>query len=93
MAVKPVSMKKMEAQNVDSYHAVVIIAKRARQIMQDRIIKDSFLEEEPIEFGVFDEIPMIDPEDYEEKDKATTEAFDEYLDGKLEWKQAETLDL
>ncbi len=93
MAVKPISLKKMEEQNVDSYSAVVVVAKRARQIMQDRIIQESFLEEEPSEFGVFDEIPVKDPEDYEEKDKPTTEAMDEFFDGKLEWRQADTLDL
>ncbi|MDP6532935.1 MAG: DNA-directed RNA polymerase subunit omega [Candidatus Marinimicrobia bacterium] len=93
MAVKPISMKKMEEQNVDSYAAVVVVAKRARQIMQDRLIEESFMEEDPDEFGVLDEIPQRDPEDYEEKEKPTTEAMEEFFDGKLEWRQAETLDL
>lgn len=93
MAVKPISLKKMEEQNVDSYAAVVVVAKRARQIMQDRLIQESFMEEDPDEFGVLDEIPVKDPEDYEEKDKPTTEAMDEFFDGKLEWRQAESLDL
>lgn len=93
MAVKPISIKKMEKQNIDNYGAVVVIATRARQIMTDRLISESFLEEDPGEFGVFDEIPVKDPEDYEEKDKPTTEALGEFLEGKLKWRQPEKLDL
>lgn len=89
MAVEPLSLRSLEDQTRDSYEAVMVMAQRARQIMQDRLIKESFKEIEVDEIGVFDEFPVRDPEDYEEQEKATTEAMNEFLDGKLKWSRPE----
>lgn len=89
MAVKPLSLRHLEDQTRDSYEAVMVMAQRARQIMQDRLIQESFAEVEAEEIGVFDDFPIRNPEDYEEKEKATTEAMNEFLDGKLNWSRTE----
>ena len=85
MAVKPVSLGKVEEKANNIYEAVVVMAKRARQINQERF-EDQIMEEtEELEMDVLDELPDIKPEDYEEKEKVTTEAMDEFLEGKVHW--------
>jgi DNA-directed RNA polymerase subunit K/omega len=41
---------------------------------------------------VLDELPDIKPEDYEEKEKVTTEALDEFLEGKVHWHVLEDIE-
>ena len=48
-------------------------------------------ESEELELDVLDELPSIKPEDYEEKEKVTTEAMDEFLEGKVHWHVLEDL--
>ncbi len=85
MAVKPVSLRKVEEKANNIYEAVVVMAKRARQINQERF-EDQIMEvSEELEMDVLDELPDIKPEDYEEKEKVTTEAMDEFLEGKVQW--------
>ena len=85
MAVKPVSLRKVEEKASNIYEAVVVMAKRARQINQERF-EDQIMEvSEELEMDVLDELPDIKPEDYEEKEKVTTEAMDEFLEGKVQW--------
>ena len=85
MAVKPLSLRKVEEQANNIYEAVVVMAKRARQINQERF-EDQIMEvSEELEMDVLDELPDIKPEDYEEKEKVTTEAMDEFLEGKVQW--------
>ncbi len=38
-----------------------------------------------IEMDVLDELPDIKPEDYEEKEKVTTKAMNEFLEGEVNW--------
>ena len=85
MAVKPVSLRKVEEKANNIYEAVVGRSKRARQINQERF-EDQIMEvSEELEMDVLDELPDIKPEDYEEKEKVTTEAMDEFLEGKVQW--------
>ena len=85
MAVKPVSLRKVEEKANNIYEAVVVMAKRARQINQERF-EDQIMEvAEELEMDVLDELPDIKPGDYEEKEKVTTEAMDEFLEGKVQW--------
>ena len=83
MAVKPVSLRKMEEKTKNIYEAVVVMSKRARQINQERFEEQVMEESEALELDVLDELPDIKPEDYEEKEKVTTEAMDEFLEGKV----------
>ena len=91
MAVKPISLRKVEEKANNIYEAVVVMAKRARQINQERF-EDQIMEvSEELEMDVFDELPDIKPEDYEEKEKVTTKAMDEFLEGKVHWHVLEDL--
>ena len=91
MAVKPVSLRKMEEKAKNIYEAVVVMSKRARQINQERFEEQVMEESEVLELDVLDELPDIKPEDYEEKEKVTTEAMDEFLEGKVHWHVLEDL--
>ena len=85
MAVKPISLSKVEEKASNIYEAVVVMAKRARQINQERFEDQIMEESEELEMDVLDELPDIKPEDYEEKEKVTTKAMDEFLEGKVQW--------
>ena len=89
MAVKPVSLRKMEEKAKNIYEAVVVMSKRARQINQERYEEQVIEESEELEMDVFDELPDIKPEDYEEKEKVTTMALNEFLDGEINWRVLE----
>ena len=68
----------------DIYTTVVICAKRARQIIDQRVI--------PIEENedVEDSIQIIEPEIViEDIDKPMVVALEEYLNGELEWRKPE----
>jgi DNA-directed RNA polymerase subunit K/omega len=86
MAIKPVSLRKIEEQAKNIYEAVVVMSKRARQINQERFEEQVIEESEELELDVLDELPDIKPEDYVEKEKVTTKAMDEFLEGKVNWR-------
>ena len=85
MAVKPVSLRKMEEKAKNIYEAVVVMSKRARQIHQERFEEQVIEESEELELDVLDELPDIKPEDYVEKEKVTTKAMNEFLEGEVNW--------
>jgi len=86
MAIKPVSLRKIEEKSKNIYEAVVVMSKRARQINQERFEEQVIEESEELELDVLDELPDIKPEDYVEKEKVTTMAMDEFLEGKVNWR-------
>ena len=93
MAVKPLALRKLEKQSKNIYEAVVVMSKRARQINQDRYEEKVINETDDIsELDVLDELPQVDPDEYEEKEKVTTEAMDEFLSGDLQWREQESDD-
>ena len=80
MNVKTVHMKDLFARNDDLYASAMIIAKRAKQIIDDRVvpIDDN---EEVEDSGDFDQpIIIID------EDKPEAIALQEFIDGKLDWR-------
>ena len=89
MAVKPISLRKVEEKANNIYEAVVVMAKRARQINQERFEDQIIEESEELEMDVLDELPDIKPEDYEEKEKVTTKAINEFLEGEVNWRVLE----
>ena len=89
MAVKPVSLRKMEEKTKNIYEAVVVMSKRARQINQERYEEQVMENSEELELDVLDESPDIKPEDYEEKEKVTTIALNELLEGEVSWRVLE----
>ncbi len=90
MAVKPLSLRKLEEKSKNIYEAVVVMSKRARQINQERYEEKVINETDDInELDVLDELPQINPDEYEEKEKVTTEALDQFLAGDLQWRELE----
>ena len=85
MGLEPISVRKLEEQTEDIYEAVVVMSIRARQILRDRMVEAAMKGTGEEEFGVFDHVPDIDPEDYQELEKPTTIAVKEFLNGELTW--------
>ena len=88
MSLKPVSFSKMDEQTDDIYEAVVVMSHRSKQILRDRLIETMLKEEEEKEMGVFDEIIDPDSVTFQETEKETTVAIDEFLKGKLSWRKS-----
>ena len=88
MALEPLSIRQMESRTSDVYEAVVVMSKRAKQVLSNRIIAEMMVSTtEEVEMGVYDEVIEKNPEDYEEQDKATTVAVNEFIDGDLKWEE------
>ena len=87
MALEPLSIKNMEEKTSDIFEAVIVMSKRAKQILGNRIVEKMIesTEEEELEMGVYDQIEEKNPEDYEELEKVTTEAVNEFFDGNIKW--------
>ena len=86
MSLKPLSFRQIEEQTGDIYEAVVVMERRAKQILRDRLVEKIIKEEENMDMGVFDEAPdEIDPETYQEVEKVTTVAIEEFINGDLTW--------
>lgn len=86
MAIETIPFREIEEFTKDMYEATVVVSKRARQIIADRMAEMEILqeEEEEEELGLLDEVPVVD-EEYEEREKSTTVALQEFLSGDLEW--------
>ena len=91
MALEPLSIKNMEDKTSDIFEAVIVMSKRAKQILGNRIVEKMIesTEEEELEMGVYDQIEEKNPEDYEELEKVTTEAVNEFFDGNIKWDKVE----
>ena len=91
MALKPLSIRNMEEKTSDIFEAVVVMSKRAKQILNNRIVEEiiTSADEEEVEMGVYDQIEEKNPEDYEELEKVTTTAVNEFVDGNIQWDQKE----
>ena len=91
MGLEPLSIKNMEEKTSDIFEAVIVMSKRAKQILSNRIVEEIIEsnEEEELEMGVYDQIEEKNPEDYEELEKVTTEAVNEFFDGDIKWDKIE----
>ena len=91
MALEPLSIRNMEEKTSDIFEAVVVMSKRAKQILNNRIVEEiiTSADEEEVEMGVYDQIEEKNPEDYEELEKVTTIAVNEFIDGNIQWDQKE----
>jgi DNA-directed RNA polymerase omega subunit len=84
MKVQAISMSNLMKKCDDIYTAVMIVSKRARQIIDQRVIPIEENEE------VEDSIEFSEPEIViEDVDKPMVVALEEYLQGELEWRQPE----
>ncbi|MAG21449.1 MAG: DNA-directed RNA polymerase subunit omega [Candidatus Marinimicrobia bacterium] len=86
MAIKTIPLREIEERTEDMYEATLVMAKRARQIIGDRAAEEKMEVYE-------EELPLLgEPqlsEDYEEKEKATTVAVEEFLKEELQWSYPE----
>jgi DNA-directed RNA polymerase subunit K/omega len=88
MALEPISIRQMEERTDDQYEAVVVMSKRAKQVLNNRIVEEkASASVDEVEMGVYDEVIERNPEDYEELEKPTTVAVNEFIDGKLKWEE------
>ena len=87
MNIKPISYKNMESKTKNIYEAVVVISKRACQVLHDRLVERMIRENTEEEFGVLDEIPEKDSLVYLEKPSSV--AVEEFLNGDLSWSKPE----
>ena len=86
MSLEPISIRNMEDQSGDIYESVVVMSKRAKQVLSDRIVKEIIDSNEDEEMGVYDELIEANPDDYEELEKPTTVSVNEFLEGEIDWK-------
>ena len=87
MSLEPLSIREIENQSKDIYESVVVMSKRAKQVLGDRIVEEIIESTDEDELGVYDEVIENNPDDYEELEKPTTVSVNEFLDGTLEWKK------
>ena len=83
MNVKTVHMKDLFKRNDDLYCSAMIIAKRAKQIIDDRVIPIE--ENEDVEDSSEFDQPIVILN--EEKPEAI--ALQEFIDGKLDWRESD----
>ena len=86
MSLEPLSIKEMESQSQDLYETVVVMSKRAKQVLSDRIVEEVIESNDEAEMGVYDELVEVNPEEYDELEKPTTVSVNEFIEGDLEWK-------
>ena len=89
MSLEPISIKDMESQSGDIYESVVVMSKRAKQVLSDRIVEEIIDSNEEEEMGVYDELIENNPDDYEELEKPTTVSVNQFIEGDIDWKNKE----
>ncbi len=86
MALEPLSVRDMEKKTDDVFEAVVVMTRRSKQIIHQRMVERAMNEEGMEEISVLEAVPEEkDPEDYIEVDKASTLAIHEFMSGKVKW--------
>jgi len=93
MAIGPISFEKLLKKTDDIYESVVVSSRRAKQILQERVLKQIIEENtesrEEEEEGILSEPIVRENIDFDKEEKVTTIALDEYLEGKVSWKKTE----
>ena len=90
MAIEAISFRKLLKKTDDIYESVVVVSKRAKQILQERVIKQIIEDNtEPSEESVLSEPIYRENIDFDKEEKVTSIALDEYLEGNINWKHSE----
>ena len=90
MAVDPISFNKLLKKTDDIYEAVVVSSKRAKQILQDRIVKQMIDENDELaEEGILSEPVAREIPDFDKEEKVTSLALYEFLYGDIDWEKSE----
>ena len=93
MALEPISVRDMEEKTNDVFEAVVVMTKRSKQIIHQRLVEKMLNDEGVVELSALDPIPEEkDPEDYIELEKASTVAINDFMAGQVKWHYINKLD-
>ena len=93
MALKPLSVRDMEEKTMDVFEAVVVMTKRSKQIIHQRLVEKALNVEGEEELSALDPIPEEkDPEDYIELEKPSTVAINDFMSGKVKWHYINEID-
>ncbi len=86
MALEPISIRDLEKKTEDVFEAVVVMTRRSKQILHQRLVEKALNDEEVGELSALDPIPEEkDIEDYVEVEKPTTIAINDFMSGKVKW--------
>jgi len=93
MALKVLSIRDMEEKTMDVFEAVVVMTKRSKQIIHQRLVEKALNVEGEEELSALDPIPEEkDPEDYIELEKPSTVAINDFMSGKVKWHYINEID-
>ena len=87
MSIKTTHFRDMNQKSEDIFEATLVIGKRPRQIITERIARNEIRTfDSNAEFEDSENLEELEPDiNYVEMTKATTEALGEFLDDELEW--------
>ena len=92
MGIKTVPLRSVEERVENMYEAVCIMSGQAKRVLDDRILQASIKEaEEEEDYGVFDEVKEVSPEDYVEMEKTTSVAVEQFIEGSVKWRKKEKI--
>ena len=92
MGIKTIQLRNVEEKVENMYEAVCIMSGQAKRVLDDRILQASIKDaEEEEDYGVFDEVKEISPEDYVEMEKTTSVAVDQFIEGSVNWRKKEKI--
>ena len=92
MGIKTIPLRSIEEKVENMYEAVCIMSGQAKRVLDDRIVQASIKDaEEEEDYGVFDEVKEISPEDYVEMEKTTSVAVDQFIEGSVKWRKKEKI--
>tara|TARA_Y100001970_G_scaffold161134_1_gene197083 strand:- start:3796 stop:4071 length:276 start_codon:yes stop_codon:yes gene_type:complete len=87
MGLKTIPFREVEEHVENMYEAVAVMSGQAKSELQERILSRTIQEHQNDEMDVFDEVEETSPDNYEEKEKATTVAIKKFLDGDITWRK------
>ena len=92
MGIKTIQLRSVEEKVENMYEAVCIMSGQAKRVLDDRILQASIKDaEEEEDYGVFDEVKEISPEDYVEMEKTTSVAVEQFMEGSVKWRKKEKI--
>ena len=92
MAIKTIPLRSIEEKVENMYEAVSIMSGQAKRVLDDRILQASIKDaEEEEDYGVFDEVKEVSPEDYVEMEKTTSVAVEQFMEGSVKWRKKEKI--
>ena len=71
--------------NDDIYKSVVVIGKRAKQVIDVRQANRVEVADEDEDFDSLDSVHEVEDIEYVEKDKVIVSSLKEYMNGEIEW--------